>query len=231
MGAFSGRRRVTRGELVAHRTTVPNTQDAVFNPLYDYQPYVAAGQLVLNFFQVPIGQGATSHPGGAGPKTEADTNMTNAGMLAKGNRFLCIGIEVEFYPGSVPGFNVALALSAAELARNWDDVYVVSRSGSVRFRIQNRDYVLDAPIGKFPSSTRLCGTAALSDNAATATSLVNQIEYASMCGAAYNIVPTYIEATQAFGVQLVWPNLIALPSAVIGRIGVRLIGDLIRDAQ
>jgi hypothetical protein len=52
-----------------------------------------------------------------------------------------------------------------------------------------------------------------------------------MCGAAYNIVPTYIEATQAFGVQLIWPNLIPLPSAVIGRIGVRLVGDLIRDAQ
>lgn len=229
MATFSGRRRVTRGELVAHRTTVPNTQDAVFNPLYDYQIYALAGQLVLNFFQTPIGQGVTSHPGGAGVKTEADTNLTNAGMLAKGNRFLCIGIEVEFFPGDTPGF--LGAGTAVAVGRQWDDVYSFARSGFLRFRIQNRDYVLDAPMMKFPSSTRLCGVAGLSDATTPAAALFSQVEYATMCGAAYNIVPTYIEATQAFGVQLVWPNLIALPSGVNGRVGVRLVGDLIRDAQ
>lgn len=231
MSAFTGRRRINRQELLDHRTTVPNTQDAIYSPLYDYQTYAAAGQLQLNFFSVQIGQGTTSHPGGAGPKTEADTNLTNAGMLPAGNRFLCIGIEIEFWPGPTPGFNVAVALSAAEVGRQWDDVYVVSRSGWVRFRIQNRDYVLDAPVGKFPSTTRLAGGMALSDSTVAATSLVNQIEYAAFAGAAYNIVPVYITATQAFSVQLNWPNLIALPSAVVARIGVRLIGDLIRDAQ
>lgn len=226
---FTGRQKVTVGQLAAHRTTVPGVQDGVYNPFYDYQSYAAAGQLQLNFFALPIGQGTTSHPGGAGVKTEADTNMQVAAQLPKGNRFYCLGIAVEFWPGVVPGFFGTAA--DADVGRQWDDVYSFSRSGFLRFRIQNRDYVLDAPLGKFPSDTRLGGVAANSDTTTAAASRYAQIEYAAMCGASYNIIPVYIESTQAFSVTMFWPNVIALPSGVAARVGVRLIGNLIRDAQ
>ena len=72
---------LTRADLASHRVTVPGTQDAIYAPLYDSAVYLAAGQLNLSFFAAPIGQGATSAPGAAGTKTEADTNLTNAGLL------------------------------------------------------------------------------------------------------------------------------------------------------
>src|SRR6266481_3756473 len=90
---------LNRQDLAAHRVTVPGTQDAIYAPLYDSAVYAAAGQLQLNFFSLPIGQGTTSAPGATGAKTEADTNLSNAGLLPKGNRFYCTGVELTLWPG------------------------------------------------------------------------------------------------------------------------------------
>lgn len=217
-----------RSDLAAHRATVPGMQDAIYAPLYDSAVYAAAGQLQLNFFALPIGQGTTSAPGATGTKTEADTNLTNAGLLPKGNRFYCTGVEFTLWPGSNPGRG-AVADSTAGF--NWNDVNAVAKSGVVRFRIQNRDYVLDSPIGNFPSVTRLAGVAAMSTNLTTGAATFSEIDYASFAGMPYNIVPVYIESNQAFSIQLTWPALVALPSAAAGRIFCRLRGRLIRDAQ
>lgn len=216
---------VSAAGLAAHRVTVPGQQDAIYYPLYDAAAYAAAGQLQLNFFANPIGQGTTSAPGATGGKTEADTNMTNSGLLPAGNKFYCTGLEFLFFPGVTPGNTGALA--AAGLF--WNDVYAVAKSGWVRFRIQNRDYVLDAPLINFPPSARLAGVSAIA-SVATATTQV-EAEYASIAGVPYHIVPTYIVSNQAFSVQVNWPALVALPSTVAGRIFCRLRGQLIRDAQ
>jgi len=137
-------------------------------------------------------------------------------------------VEFTLWPGSNPGRG-AVADSTAGF--NWNDVNAVAKSGVVRFRIQNRDYVLDSPIGNFPSVTRLAGVAAMSTNLTTGAATFSEIDYASFAGMPYNIVPVYIESNQAFSIQLTWPALVALPSAAAGRIFCRLRGRLIRDAQ
>lgn len=217
--------RITGQNLAAHRVTVPGMQDEIYSPLYDSAAYGANGQTSLNFFTTPIGQGTTSAPGATGVKTEADTNMLNAGLLAKGNRFYCTGIEFNFIPGSEPGNTGVLATTG----QNVNDVNAVARSGWVRFRIQNRDYVLDGPLGVFPPLNRLA-VASTPASVVTATTIV-QTDYAAMAGAPYNIVPVFIESNQSFSVQIFWPAAVALPSTVAGRIFCRLRGRLIRDAQ
>lgn len=225
MNAQVGLPRVSRADLAAHRVTVPGMQDEIYSPLYDSAVYLAAGQLNMTFFSTPIGQGTTSAPGATGAKTEADTNLTNAGLLPKGNRFYCTGIEFNFIPGSLPGNTGALATTG----QNLNDVNAVAKSGWVRFRIQNRDYALDAPIGVFPPLNRLA-VASTPASVVTATTIV-QADYAAMAGAPYNINPVFIESNQGFSVQIFWPALVALPSTVAGRIFCRLRGRLIRDAQ
>jgi hypothetical protein len=226
---FTGRKKMDAATLAQHGVTVAGVKDAIFNPLYDYQTYAAAGQQQLTFFALPQGQGVTSHPGGAGVKTLADTNMQAAGALPAGNWFYCMGIEIEFWAGSTTGANGAVA--AALLAQQWGDVYAFMRSGWLNFRIQNRDYATDAPMAKFPSQTHMVANAANSDTTTAGAGQYTQLSYAGLGGAAYNIIPVYITPTQAFSVTLNWPNVIALPSTVAARVGVRLVGNLIRSAQ
>jgi hypothetical protein len=223
-----GLQRLSRGDLASHRVTVPGTQDEIYSPLYDSVTYAAVGQTQLTFFALPIGQGTTSAPGAAGTKTEADTNLTNAGLLPKGNRFYCTGIEFQFYPGSNPGRGAA---ADNTVGFNWNDMYAVAKSGWVRFRIQNRDYLLDGPLINFPPVTRLSGMAAITRTLTAGASTLDQVDYCSLAGMPYNIVPVFIESNQAFTVQVNWPAAVALPSAVAGRLFCRLRGRMIRDAQ
>jgi hypothetical protein len=220
-----GLQQLTRQNIADHRVTVPGQQDEIYSPLYDSVNYAAAGQTQLTFFALPIGQGTTSAPGATGTKTEADTNLTNAGLLPKGNAFYCTGIELNFIPGTLPGNTGVLANTGF----NTNDVNAVARSGWLRFRIQNRDYALDGPLGVFPPLNRLA-VSSTPASVVTATTIV-QVDYAAFAGAPYNIVPVWIESNQAFTVQLNWPALVPLPSGAVGRIFCRLRGRLIRDAQ
>src|SRR5271156_7080390 len=153
---MAGLTSTTKTALAQHMARVPGTQDEIYAPLYDSQVYPAAGATQLTFFALPIGQGVTSAPGGVGAKTENDTNLTNAGLLALGNQFYMTGIEIQFYPGNNPGFG---ATADAQLGRNWNDVYAFSKSGWLNFVIQKRTYILDGPMINFPSVTRLAGVA------------------------------------------------------------------------
>lgn len=225
---FRGRSGVTANDLQKYRTTVPGVRDGIFAPLFDYQTYdAAAAPALFTFFTVPIGQGTTSAPGGTGPKTFLDTNMQVSGQLPRGNTFICIGIEVEFWPGNTPGLN-STTLTAAQFARNCDDVYTIYRNAALTLTVQNRIYVQDGPLMKFPTQSRLAGFASYSETTATTA---GQIEYAAACGAAYDITPVKLESTQAFNVQIQFPAVTALPSGTAGRIGVRLVGKMVRDAQ
>ncbi len=229
---ISGRKGVTAAQIAQYRSTVPNVADSIFSPLYDYQTYPTAGGLIFTFFALPQGQGVTSALNATGVKTIADTNMQSAGVLPRGNRMLVKGIEVEFWPGSTPGLQGTAAITAAQMARNWDDVYNVLRNGSLTMNVQNRVYAQDAPLMKFPTQTRLTGVAAFSQSDSTASTVAfGQIEYATACGAGYNIVPVYLESTQFFNVTINFPALVPTPSTVDARIGVRLVGNLVRDAQ
>lgn len=230
MNGIQGRKGVTPEMIANYKTTVAGVADAIWNPLYDYQTYPLAGALQFQFFSVPQGQGTTSSPGATGVKTIGDTNMQQAGSLPRGNRFLCVGIEVEFWTGNTPG-KIPAAASAANVGRNWNDVNAVLKAGSLTFNIQQRVFAQDAPLMKFPTQTRLSGVAAVTDVTTAGANLWSAVEYASGSGAGYSIIPVYIESTQFFSVTINFPALVALPSGVDGRIGVRLLGNLIRDAQ
>ena len=220
--------RITAAQLAAHRTTVAGQSDEIYAPLYDSIAYPAAGASQLTFFALPLGQGVTSAPGAAGTKTEADTNLTNAGLLPAGNRFYCTGVEFQFYPGVLPGTGAAADSTAGSF---WNDVWAFNKAGWVRFRIQQRDYIVDGPAINFPSSARLAGIASITSTLTAGASTLDQIQYASAAGAPYHIVPTYITSNQAFSVQLNYPALVPLPSTSAGRVFCRLRGRLIRDAQ
>jgi hypothetical protein len=220
--------RLSAGSMADHISVVPGKQDEVANPLYDTLAYPAAGTNQLIFFAQPIGQGATTAPGAAGTKTEADTNMTNAGLLPAGNQFFVTGIEFHFWPGVLPGQGAA----ADNLAgRFWNDVWTFLTAGWVRFRIQNRDYALDGPTLNFPPTTRLAGVASITSTLTAGAATMDQINYAAAAGAPYHMVGQTITSNQAFSVQLNYPALVALPSTTAARVQCRLRGRFIRSAQ
>jgi len=225
----AGLTQTTKAALAAHMARVPGTQDEIYAPLYDSIVYPAAGAQQLTFFALPIGQGVTSAPGAAGAKTENDTNLTNAGLLPLGNRFYCTGIELQFFPGVNPG--TGPTADALFIGQFWNDVYAVAKAGWLRFRIQNRDYTLDGPLMNFPPVTRLAGVASATSTLTAGAATLDQIQYATLAGMPYNLVPVFIESNQSFVVTVNFGAAVALPSTVAGRMFVRLRGRLIRDAQ
>src|SRR5271165_6200692 len=217
----------TKAQLAQHMARVPGTQDEIYAPLYDSIVYPAAGAQQLTLFALPIGQGVTSAPGGAGAKTENDTNLTNAGLLPLGNRFYMTGVDLHFFPGVSPG--TGPTADAVFIGQFWNDVYAFAKSGWLRFRIQNRDYILDGPMINFPPVTRLAGIATATSTLTAGAATLDQVQYASLAGMPYNLVPVFIESNQAFALIMNWIAPVALPSTVAARVFVRLRGRLIRD--
>lgn len=225
---WNGRNGLTAEQIAQYRSSL-NQQDVIWNPQYDLQLYPAAGQGAFTFFGTPIGQGTTSAPGGAGAKTIQDTNMVQGSSFPAGNQFLAVGIEFDYFPANNPGF--LGAGGAAVTGRNTNDLYTVGKAGIVTLTVQNRIYVQDGPLNKFPSQTNLVGLTALSDATTAGAGLFSQIEYASWGGLAYNIVPILIKETQAFSLAVAFAGLVPTISTQTGRIGARLLGKMIRNAQ
>ncbi|MDH5654202.1 MAG: hypothetical protein OEZ39_20285 [Gammaproteobacteria bacterium] len=192
--------------------------ETVYQPLYDFTTYAAAGQTSLTFFQTPIGQSG---------KTYADTNMESAGQLPSPKSMMVTAISVVFFPGSAVNATGALTTTGV----NWEDVNTVHKSGFLKLFCGSKDFIIDGPIGKFPPPFRLTGAAAMADASTAAADLHSQIDYASMTGITYQIVPITIPPNQNFNVTLNWPTAVALPSTVAGRIGIILDGFLTRLSQ
>lgn len=231
---------VNKADLKAHRATIANIQDQIYSPLYDSGVYTSASTTSLQFFTVPRGQGTTSAIGATGSKSYADTNLQLAGQLALGNRFYCTGIEFQIFPMVSASPTVQLnpargtvAESATVTGQYVNTIALLSQTAYIQFTIQNRDYLIDANLLNFPPVNRLAGFSSQADaSTAGGTSQYSEIGYASVAGAAYNIVPVYIEPTQAFSLTAFWPSAVTLPTGVAAaRIFCRLRGRLIRNAQ
>lgn len=188
--------------------------DVVWEPLYDYQTYAAAGQTSLTFFQVPIGQGG---------KTLADTNIQSAGQLPAPTKFIVESISVDFFPGG--DVNGSLADGTAV---NWDDAYTVLKSGWLDFNVGNKSRLQQAPIGAFPPAYRVAGGAALT-GAASVPNTITSVDYASFAGREFSIIPVTLPANQNFNVSLNWPTAVAINNDA--RIGIKLNGTLFRSVQ
>lgn len=199
--------------LAAFTPNRPDAIESIWQPQYDFQDYAMAGQLQLNFFQVPVGQSG---------KTLADTNMTNAGMFPTPSAFFVTAIMVVFIPGNT----VSAANVTPRALTNLVDVNAVANAGYLKLSIGAKDYLTDAPLGKFPPNFSIGGLVA----AATATATTGtDANYARSAGRYYEITPFLIPATQNFNVQLNWAALV--PVTLAGRIGVILDGFLFRNSQ
>lgn len=189
--------------------------EGVRQSLYDFQTYDTLGQTQMTFFQTPVGQNG---------KTKADTNMTVAGSLPAPQRFLIQAIEVYFYPGN------AVSATGAIVAANLQDCYDVAQSGWLDLFIGSKSYLTEAPIGRFPPSTGLAATEALSDTTTAAASRVTVTDYARFGGQPFNMAPPILLVpTQNFSVSLNWPA--AVPISVDAKIGVVMKGILYRNSQ
>ncbi len=229
---MQGRPILTPEQLASHKAFIANQEDVIWQPLYDYQAYTgASGHTQLTFFSVPLGQGTTSAPGATGVKTLADTNLVTASALPTNNEFYCTGIELFFMPGIQPGRG---SVALADVGEYVDDLWTIAKAGWLNFKIQDRNYVKDGPLGLFPETTRMGLSAAIGltfDSDETGTEVVEEVAYAALSGEPYQITPVYIVSNQSFQVQLNWSAAQVLPSGQNARIGVRLNGYQIRNAQ
>lgn len=208
----SGRKAPSPNAISQYAVNQAGAKDVVYQPLYDYQTYAAAGQTSLSFFQNPIGQSG---------KTLADTNMSIGGSLPAPQMFIVSAICIDFFPGNDVNFNAIDATSD-----NLDDVYTFMKSGYLDFTVGTKSQLQQAPLGCFPPTYRLGGTEAV-----TGTNLTKfaGADYASVAGQIFSIIPVTIPATQNFIVTLNWPSAVAINSAA--RVGVKLMGDLYRSVQ
>jgi hypothetical protein len=229
-----GRPVLTRNAIDAHQSAL-STQDVIWSPLFDYQTYGTQGNTQFTFFTSPIGQGTTSAPGATGSKTLADTNLTAAGQLTKGNAFFMTGLETLLFPGAASTFGPGEgAVAETKTGQFCNDIYAVGKGGTINFTVgSDRSYIKDGPLNMFPPVTRLAISAAIATSlgSTTAAAVIDQIDYAAWGGEPYSMVPIYIDANQGFQAVMQFPVAIAPPSAVAPRIGLRARGYLIRNAQ
>ncbi len=221
-----GRPILTQQDLDLHRTALA-TQDIIYAPIYDSVAYASAGQNQLVFFTSPLGQGTTTAPSASGTKTLADTNMTAAGQLTKGNEFFMIGQELMLFPGETPEVNLG---AGATVNGFINDTYVIGKSGVLTLQIgSNRNYIQDGPLMIFPPAARLAVASGIGGTSTADTQSVLSMAYAQWTGEPYAITPVYIEATQGFQETLQWPALVTAQATA--RLFSRLRGYLIRNAQ
>ena len=220
-----GRPILTQDELNQHRTALAS-QDVIYAPLFDSANYASAGQTQIVLFTSPLGQGTTTAPSATGSKTLADTNMTAAGQLTKGNEFFMVGQELLLFPGESPE-----GAGGANLINGFlNDTYAVGKSGVLTLQIgSNRAYIQDGPLMLYPPSARLAVQAALGGTVTAGTQSLSEAIYASWSGEPYAITPVYIEATQGFQETLQWPAAVTITATA--RLFSRLRGYLIRNAQ
>ncbi len=211
-------------QLYRRRLVNPNQKEGIREPLYDFLTYNSGTDLSLRFFQDPV----------SGTKTKADTNMTLAGQLPGGHKFIVETCEIHVLPGSSAtayarqdAVKTATALAAPNFA---NDVWALLHTGYLVFHIGDKDYVT-APLLSFPPTTgMLISPAAAVEN--TNTTVLNQItaDYGRLAGRPYVFNPVLpLEGLNNFDVSLFWPTAVTLPSGFDARIGVVLNGVRFRN--
>lgn len=230
----------TSMDFAAGRVTNPASSEVIRQRLYDYQLYPTAGSTQLTFFALPIGQGIATAPGSAvgSAKTIHDTNLTQASTLPSGLAFIVESIEVAFFPGKSAAANTftpadiavfaAVAAQAVEGAAN--DVNAFYTGGLLRFKILQKDYLIETPLKAFPSKTHIRADASTASNSATTAEVGTIIARAE--GRPYIVDPIItLQPAVNFSVTLEWPGVVATPSGFNGRVGVILDGYQQRAGQ
>lgn len=204
--------------------------EGIRQSLYDSAAYPSAGVNVLQFFSVPQGQG-TGFGGAA--KTLSDTNMTLANSLPNGVMMLVRSIEVDVQPTTpTVAAQMPAAFGAQAIAQIVNDMYIIRRSGNLKFTILQKDYVQEAPLTRFPPSAQFALDAAAADISTTGGNMQTRIAMGKVVGRPFILTPANIllVSNENFGITLNWPEglqTITNPA----RIFVRLDGFLYRKVQ
>ena len=196
-----------RGTLANSQVLMPNSAEVIFQPFYDSAVYPASGANAIAFFQESIG---------VNNKTLSQTNMELNGQLPKGQAFVVTGVQVAFYPGQ----------NSEDTARRAivDDVRTFAENGVLVFRIGSKDYITQAPLGKFPPVEGLEVSASVTDGTGILTTT-----YARPDGREFAILDLELASSNNFKVSLL--ELPPLPSTTDGKIVVSLNGYLYRNTQ
>lgn len=213
--------------------------EGIRQSLYDYLIYPTAGQTQFTFFQQPQGAGLSSHPLNANNvKGIWDTNMESAGQLPNPKRFLIESIEVVFEPGSVATANTFTvvspiafaAIAAATVGSYITDINLIRQVGTVGLFIGSKYYLRESHIGRFPPKVRPEFTGAAANTSATTGEIFAGT--LKQVGRPYFVEPAiFLESTQNFSVDIVFPAAQPTPSGFNGRIGIVLDGYLYRNSQ
>jgi len=230
----------TLDDLRRYQVVRGGEAELVRQTLYDFQLYPTAGANQLTFFAVPQGQGQSTHSGAAAGVTKsfADTNMELAGQLPRFKNFLIQSIEIDFEPGSISTANLYASVSpaaftavaAAAVVHQLNDSNIVRNSGWLELNVSSKNYLREAPVGRFPKKCRMEIEAAAASNSAT-TGAITALS-GKWGGRPYYLdAPIVLPDSTNFSVTLNWPNVQATPSGFNGRIGIILDGYLFRASQ
>lgn len=226
-------------QLQKYAVVDPSSTEAIKQSYYDFLLYPTAGQTSLQFFALPIGQGTTSSTAATGTKSYADTNMQLAGQFPAFLQYLLDSIEIYFEPGSVSTANVFTkaspgqfnATASAGVVNNVNDMDSIRQTGWLEFKVVEKVYLREAPLGRFPTKSFLEVDAAISSNSTTAAGAV-VVASPKLAGRPYYVEPNIaIPSNAAFSVTMQWPAAIATPSGFNARIGVVMEGVLFRATQ
>jgi hypothetical protein len=208
-----GRMPVPLSNLAQYNPNRADQIEGIWQPFYHKQPYLAAGQASLQFFNIAFSGDYTV------------TNMPAAAFFPAPTAFLCTAIMLNFIPGN-PVTSSAAAPTAAQSA-NFADVVAVAQGGYVEFVIGGKVYLRDSPSGKFAPNYTVNGAAAFGGTL-TAPALTS-IVFARAAGRYYEITPFLIPQTQNFSVTLYTPTLI--PISVAGNVIATIDGFYYRQSQ
>ena len=114
-----------------------------------------------------------------------------------------------------------------------NDTYNLSKSGWLSLFIGSKEYLREAPIGRFPPKSKLDGFSAVTSTLTAGGATMSRDTYAVLSGRPYWIDPyILLKPTQNFQVTLNWPTPVALSlTNTAARIGIVLDGVLYRNSQ
>jgi len=181
--------------------------EVIKTSLYDSIAYPGAGLNTATFFGTPLGQGTGF--GGVAGKTLSDTNMVSQGMVPTNISFLIQSIEIEIQPTTptvAAQMPAAFGAQAAALLAN--DVFIIGRSGNVRLQILAKDYLNEAPVGRFPPRTFYTVEGALADSTTLGATQQSRLAFANWRGVTYHVSPAdlRLESTVNFALVIAWPE-------------------------
>lgn len=201
---------------------VPNLEELLWQPLYDYLPYPTTGSLQISFFQRQLGSSGA---------TLADTNMVMSSSVPRGQIFLMTGIEIGLYMApedlSVNSADAATAFAPTAVEEFYK---IMTGKGSFQLTIGSKPYAQVAPLLKLAANQNVQAnmSAALANTtASTITSGANGLPW--VAGKSFDIVPLLLPANQNFAATVNFNSLLTVTTEA--RIGVTLNGYMGRQAQ